>query len=87
MEKSIIKFGDIEIEKKKKKKITNIKGLFQKQNKTQILFIGYRDAKILRPLCIFFPKLSAYRRDFDQTKYMSFLIKVDELLENYNEIW
>ena len=37
MEKSIIKFGDIEIEKKKKK-ITNIKGLFQKnpkQNKTK----------------------------------------------------
>ena len=29
----------------------------------------------------------AYRRDFDETKYKSFLIKDDELLENYNEIW
>ena len=29
----------------------------------------------------------AYRRDFDETKYMSFLIKDDELLEKYNEIW
>ena len=31
--------------------------------------------------------MSAYRRDFDETKYMSFLIKVDELLEKYIEIW
>ena len=30
-------------------------------------FIGYKDAKI-RPLCIFLPKMSAYRRDFDETK-------------------
>ena len=33
------------------------------------------------------PKMSAYRRDFDETKYISFLIKDDELLEKYNEIW
>ena len=32
------------------------------------------------------PKLSAYRKDFDETKYMSFLIK-DELLEKCNKIW
>ena len=31
--------------------------------------------------------MSAYRKDFDETKYMSFLIKDDELLEKYNEIW
>ena len=31
--------------------------------------------------------MSTYRRDFDETKYMSFLIKDDELLEKYNEIW
>ena len=30
--------------------------------------------------------MSAYRKDFDETKYMSFLIKDDELLEKYNEI-
>ena len=28
--------------------------------------------------------MSLYRRDFDETKYMSFLIKDDELL---SEIW
>ena len=32
-------------------------------------------------------KMSAYRRDFDETKYMYFLIKYDELLEKYNKIW
>ena len=34
----------------------------------------------MRPLCIFLPKISAYRRDFDETKYMSLLIEIDELL-------
>ena len=32
----------------------------------------------------FSQKMSAYSRDFDETKYMSFLIKDDELLEKYN---
>ena len=49
-------------------------------------FISYKDANI-RPLCTFFPKPSAYRRDFDETKYMSFLMKDDELLEKDHEIW
>ena len=31
--------------------------------------------------------MRAYRRDFDETKYITFLIKDDELLEKYNEIW
>ena len=31
--------------------------------------------------------MGAYRRDFDESKYISFLIKDDELLEKYNEIW
>ena len=30
--------------------------------------------------------MSAYRRDFDKTKHMSFLIKDEKLLEKYNEI-
>ena len=38
-------------------------------------------------LCIIFPKTSGYRRDFDEIKYMSFLIKDNKLLEKYNEIW
>ena len=31
--------------------------------------------------------MTAYRKDFDQTKYVSFLIKDDKSLEQYNEIW
>ena len=31
--------------------------------------------------------MSAYRRDYDENKYMSFLIEHDELLEKHNEIW
>ena len=31
--------------------------------------------------------MTTYRNDFDETKYMSFLIKDDEILEKYNEIW
>ena len=31
--------------------------------------------------------MKAYRGDFGETEYMSFLIKDDELSEKYNEIW
>ena len=31
--------------------------------------------------------MSAYRKDFDETNYVSFLIKDEKLLEKYNEIW
>ena len=30
--------------------------------------------------------MSAYRKDFDETKYMFFFIKDDELLRKYNDI-
>ena len=30
--------------------------------------------------------MSAYRQDFDETKYMSFLIKDDKFLEKYKKI-
>ena len=33
-------------------------------------FIGYKDAQKTRPLHIFLPKMSAYRRDFGVIKYM-----------------
>ena len=49
--------------------------------------VGHKDSKKFKPLCISLPKLSAYRKDFDRTKYVSFLIKDDKLLEKYNAIW
>ena len=40
------------------------------------------------PLCIFCPKMIIYRRDFDKTKFMYFLIKNNLFFfEKYNEIW
>ena len=32
----------------------------------------------IRPLCIFPPEKRAYRKDFDEIKYISFLMKNDE---------
>ena len=99
MEKTFTKFGDIEIGKQKfhqhkrpisvkdiniNKIVVSSKVSFGKKGFKY--FNGYKDAKI-RPLCIFLPKISAYRRDFDETKYMSFLKKDVELSEKYTEIW
>ena len=92
------KIQNLVILKFKNKYFTNKKDLFQQNininkivvsNKASFgkkgfkYFIGYKDAKN-RPLYIFLPKLSAYRIDFDETKYMSFVIKDDELLEKHN---
>ena len=49
--------------------------------------LATKNLKQIRPLCIYLPKKSAYRSDFDETRYMSFLIKNYKLIENYNEIW
>ena len=43
--------------------------------------------KKIKPLCVFLPKMTAYRKDFDETKYISVLRKDNELLEKCNEIW
>ena len=31
--------------------------------------------------------MRSYRKDFDEVKYISFLIKDDKLIEKYGEIW
>ena len=95
----IIKLGDIEIEKQKfhqykepiliknrdinKIIVSNEVSFGKKRCK---YFIDYKDAKKLRPLCIFLLKMTAYRKYFDETKFISLLIKDDELIEKYNEI-
>ena len=61
--------------KLKNTNFTNIKALFFK------CFIGYKDAKKIRPLCIFLPKMNAYRRGFDRTKCMPFLVIEEKLFE------
>ena len=95
----IIKLGDIEIEKQKfhqykepiliknrdinKIIVSNEVSFGKKRCK---YFIDYKDAKKLRPLRIFLLKMTAYIKYFDETKFMSLLIKDDELIEKYNEI-
>ena len=43
--------------------------------------------KKILPLCIMLPKMSAYRRYFDETKYMSFFKNDIKLLEKNSKIW
>ena len=52
-----------------------------------IHFIEYEDDEKGVPLCVVLPKMSRYRKTFDETKYLSFLIKDNELLGKYNGIW
>ena len=99
MEKAIIKFGDIEIEKQnfhRHKRPISIKNVdINKMVVSTKVFFGKKgfkyftdckDAKI-KPLCIFLPKMIAYGRGFNETKHLSFWIKDNELLEKCNEIW
>ena len=41
-------------------------------------FIGYEDGKKVGPLQIMLSKMSAYRRDYDETKHMPFLYKMEK---------
>ena len=50
-------------------------------------FIGYKDAKKNKPSSVFLTKMTAYRKDFNETRFISFLTKDSELLKKYNEIW
>ena len=49
-------------------------------------FTGYKDDEKVKPFCIMLPKMSRYIKRFDETKYMSSLIKDGKLLKNYNKI-
>ena len=51
-------------------------------------FIGYQDGEIVKPLCIILPQMSGYIKCFKNGgKNMSFIVKDDNILEKYNEIW
>ena len=38
-------------------------------------FIGYKDAKKNKPSSVFLTKMTAYRKDFNETRFISFLTK------------
>ena len=51
-------------------------------------FIGYKEGEIVKPLCIILPQMSGYIKYFEKGgKNMSFMIKNDDVLDKYNEIW
>ena len=45
-------------------------------------FIGYKDNKKIKPLCIFFSEMSIYKKYFDKTKCKYFMIKYEFFLIN-----
>ena len=50
-------------------------------------FIGYKEGKIVKPLCIILPQMTGYIKYFEKgEKNMSFVIKDDDVLDKYNEI-
>ena len=51
-------------------------------------FIGYKEGEIVKPLCIILPQMTRYIKYFENGgKNMSFVIKDDDVLDKYNEIW
>ena len=51
-------------------------------------FVGYKEGEIVKPLCIILPQMSGYIKYFENGgKNMSFVIKDDDVLDKYNEIW
>ena len=51
-------------------------------------FIGYKEGEIVKPLCIILPQMTGHIKYFENGgKNMSFVIKNDEALDEYNEIW
>ena len=57
-----------------------------KIKKLKLFFIGYKDDKKIRPLCVKLPQINRYVSSFKETKYMSFEAKNNEILLEYNKI-
>ena len=61
---------------------------FKYNNEGFKYFIGYQEDEIVKPLCIILPQMSGFIKYFENGgKNMSFLIKDDEVLEKYEQIW
>ena len=51
-------------------------------------FIGYQENEIVKPLCFILPQMNRYIKYFENWgKNMSFLIKDEEMLDKYKQIW
>ena len=60
---------------------------FKHRDKGFKYFIDYQEDKIVKPLCIIIPQMSGYIKYFENGgKNMSFLIKDDEVWEQYKNM-
>ena len=50
-------------------------------------FVGYNDEDVIRPLCVKFPQMIGYVKNFDGNKMMSFRVNDEKMLKKYNKIW
>ena len=50
-------------------------------------FVGYNDKDVIRSLCVKFPQMVGYVKNFDGNKMMSFRVNDKKMLEKYNKIW
>ena len=50
-------------------------------------FVGYNDEDVIRPLCVKFPQMVGYVKNFDGNKMMSFRVNNKKMLKKYNKIW
>ena len=61
---------------------------FKHNNEGFKYFIGYQEGEIVKPLCIILPQMSGYIKYFENGgKNMSFMIKDNEVWEEYQHIW
>ena len=100
MSEKTLKFNNIRLNKKefhKSKKpidlmLVNVdqivvSGKFKHNNESFKYFIGYQEDEIVKPLCIILTQMSGYIKYFENGgKSMSFLIKDEEVGENYEQI-
>ena len=97
-----IKFGDKEVDKKKKfyssKEVILLDSLdlnkivvsrrWKLNDTTYKYFCGYLNNDIIKPLCVILPQMSGYIKYFDNGgKNMSFVTDDKEIYGKYDEIW
>ena len=97
-----IKFGDKEVDKKKKfysskeaifldsvdlSKIV-VSSRWKLNDTTYKYFCGYLNNDVIKPLCVILPQMDEYIKHFDDGgKNMSFVTDDEKVYRKYNEIW
>ena len=101
MSEKTLKFNNIRVNKKEFHKSKQpidlmsvnvdqivVSGKFKHNNEGFKYFIGYQKGEMFKALCIILPQMSGYIKYFENGgKNMSFLIKDNEVWEEYQHIW